>query len=95
MSDDAGAPHGRAKKHPPTRAEIQAGLADVEAQMRARSDTRDCSPLSRTSLTNSRRRSSVISGRVTRTISPSLPTLAPRFGAATMAFSISLSADLS
>jgi len=38
MSDDAGAPHGRAKKHPPTRAEIQAGLADVEAQMRARSD---------------------------------------------------------
>ena len=38
MSDDAGAPHGRAKKHPPTRAEIQAGIADVEAQMRARSD---------------------------------------------------------
>jgi phosphatidate cytidylyltransferase len=38
VSDDAGAPHGRAKKHPPTRAEIQAGIADVEAQMRARSD---------------------------------------------------------
>jgi len=38
MSDPGGAPNGRSRKHPPSRAEFEAGLADIEAQMRATND---------------------------------------------------------
>jgi len=38
MSDAGGSPNGRSRKHPPSRAEFEAGLADIEAQMRATND---------------------------------------------------------
>ena len=38
MSDAPGPRNGRARKHPPTRAEFEAGFADIEAQVRARNE---------------------------------------------------------
>ena len=38
MSDAPGPRSGRARKHPPTRAEFEAGFADIEAQVRARNE---------------------------------------------------------
>ncbi len=57
--------------------------------------TRAASALSRASFTYSLRRSCVSSGIVARTTVPSFPTVAPRCVAATIAFSMSLSEDLS
>ena len=70
-------------------------MSSFALRRRLRITTLASSPLARTILTYSLRRSSVSSGMVTRMMLPSLLGLAPRFGKLTIARSISLSAVLS